>query len=110
MLEVKKERRVKERLKNNIEALYIFDIMPQFIYRPLAQANKTISHLQKPVSGGDVAIGTQNSISLDEFKEKRVEPRHKLSGAIHEKLMKLNVDDEQKKKKRKEMKPIVFSL
>ena len=108
MLELKKERRVKERLKNNIETLYI--IMPQFIYRPLSQANHTISHIQKPVSGGDVAIGTQNSISLDEFKEKRVEPRHKLSGAIHEKLMKLNVDDEQKKKKRKEMKPIVFSL
>jgi len=81
-----------------------------YIFRPSHQANKTLVNIQNKVKEGNVqpCVGTSN---LPKNEYKNVMEKCNLSGAIHEKIGKLKVDDKAaKKKKLKDTKPITFDI
>jgi len=81
-----------------------------YIFRPSHQANKTLVNIQNKIKEGQVqpSIGSSN-LPKEEYKQ--VMEKNNLSGAIHEKIGKLKVEDKAaKKKKLKDTKPITFDI
>lgn len=81
-----------------------------YIFRPSHQANKTLVNISNKIKEGKVqpAMATQN-MPKEEYKEAM--GKGNLSGAIHEKIGKLKIEDKDaKKKKLKDTKPITFDI
>ncbi len=80
-----------------------------YIFRPSHQANKTLVNIQNKQKEGQVQPAIAASMPKAEYKEAM--EKCNLSGAIHEKIGKLKVDDKAaKKKKLKDSKPITFDI
>ncbi len=80
-----------------------------YIFRPSHQASKTLVNIQNKQKEGQVQPAACATMGKGDYKDAM--EKCNLSGAIHEKIGKLKVDDKAaKKKKLKENKPITFDI
>ncbi len=88
--------------------------MPQYIYRPFHQSPFGAAMGSQQVKQADIALPNPTaggSLVVDPKSYEQIAKNNKFAGALGEKLKKLKIiDKEALEKKKKQNKPITFSL